>query len=212
MLSVNNMLVGLVVAVLSALIGIVSGLNIVIPGGTGNVGKVLIPKLADHDVTVLSRNAFLASAPNRVTGEFGFLGQKFLENNKHSKIRDWDGGDLLDIVGQDWVGWQEDTLKKADVVVNLVGGYTEQRIMAAERIVRESLQINPSALQVVVSPMESELQFLSPGMLKLKSDRINACESLVLNNCVNAANLRLEANALDSMTDVIVRAIKSETS
>ena len=202
----------LLVLVSSLMTNVALALNIVIPGGTGNFGKVLIPKLADHDVTVLSRNAFLASAPNRVTGEFGFLGEKFLESNKHVKMRDWDGGDLLDIVGQDWVGCQEDTLKKADVVINLVGGYTEQRLMATERIVRESLRVNPSALQVCVSPMESEMQYLSPGMLKLKAKRMDACESMVLNNCENCANLRLEANALGAMSDVIIRAIKSETS
>jgi len=44
------------------------------------------------------------------------------------------------------MGWQEDALTNANAVVNLVGGYTNQREMAAERIVRESLRVNPSAL------------------------------------------------------------------
>ena len=48
-------------------------------------------------------------------------------------LRDWDGGDPLDIVGADWIGWQDDALKVADVVVKLVGGYTEQRVLATER-------------------------------------------------------------------------------
>ena len=36
-------------------------------------------------------------------------------------LRDWDGLDLLDIVEQDWVGWQEDALPNAQVVVHLTG-------------------------------------------------------------------------------------------
>ena len=47
-----------------------------------------------------------------------------LEKNRHVKLRDYDGGDLLEIVGQDFIGWQEDSLPKADVLIHLVGGYT----------------------------------------------------------------------------------------
>ncbi len=65
-------------------------------------------------------------------------------------------GDLLDIVGQDWVGWQDDTLANANCVVNLCGGFTQQREMATERIVRELLRCNPTALQITVAPLDEE--------------------------------------------------------
>ena len=147
----------------------VQGLNVVLAGGSGPLGKGLAAALGpQHKVTILSRNAFLASAPNRVTETFGWVGESFLRYNPHVKIRDWDGGDLLDIVGQDWVGWQQDTLADADVVVNLVGGFTEQRTMATERIVRESLSVNPEALQVTVSPTDADLAIVSPGAAKMK--------------------------------------------
>ncbi|MGK3742364.1 MAG: hypothetical protein ACI90V_009220, partial [Bacillariaceae sp.] len=45
----------------------VNGLQITIAGGTGKLGRLLLPKLSDHDVIVLTRNSFLASAPNKVT-------------------------------------------------------------------------------------------------------------------------------------------------
>lgn len=93
----NTRMTALILYHLFMLLGYSYGLNIVIAGGTGNVGKKLIPMLYDHDVRVLTRNSFLASAPNRVTEAFGYLGKKFLEKNPHVKLRDWDGGDLLDI-------------------------------------------------------------------------------------------------------------------
>ena len=67
----------------------VTALNVVVPGGTGKVGRALLPKLAQHDVTVLSRNSFLASAPGRVTHVFGYLGASFLDKNRHVSLRDW---------------------------------------------------------------------------------------------------------------------------
>jgi hypothetical protein len=184
-------------------------LNVVIAGGTGRVGKALIPKLSDHDVTVLSRNSFLASAPSQVTHVFGYLGESFLAKNPNLKIRDWDGGDLLDIVGQDWVGWQEDALKPADVVIHLVGGYTEQRTMAAERLVRESLSVNPDALQITVSPIEEEIAILTPGLLSLKSKRIKICEDMVRDNCQNSACLRLVPNRMQETIEEICKAVES---
>ena len=127
----------------AAIVSTSAALNICIAGGTGELGKAVASNLSQHSVTILSRNAFLASAPSRVTENFGWVGRNFLDKNQHVRIRDWDGGDLLDIVGCDWIGWQDDALKPADVVINLVGGYTQQRIMATERIVRESLRVNP---------------------------------------------------------------------
>ena len=73
--------------------------NIILAGGTGELGRALSSSLVrdGHDVTILCRNAFLAAAPARVTTEFGWLGKSFLEKHPSIKLRDWDGGDLLDM-------------------------------------------------------------------------------------------------------------------
>ena len=189
----------------------VHALKICVAGGTGNLGKLLASKLQDrHDVTILSRNAYLASSPSRVTETFGWLGKAFLEQNPHVNVRDWDGGDLLDIVGNDWLGWQ-DTLAEAHVIINLVGGYTNQRVMATERIVRESMTFNPTALQVMVSPRTiDDLKILSPGATSMKWDRLQKCEDMVKHNCIRYNCLRLEANLLDHSCNEIVKAIDEE--
>lgn len=62
-------------------------LVVVIAGGTGPLGKELMPMLQDHQVTVLCRNAFLAATPSRVTKDFGWVGAKFLQKNPHVKLR-----------------------------------------------------------------------------------------------------------------------------
>ena len=185
---------------------VVHGFNIVLAGGTGKIGATLASKLANdgHDVAILCRNAYLAASPARVTSEFGWVGEKFLSNNPSIKLRDWDGGDLLDIVGQDFLGWQDDTLTKADAVVNLVGGFTQQREMATERIVRESLRVNPSALQITVSPKDEELGIVSgPGGQTAKIARLKLCEDMVKMNCANFECLRLEANRVEEECDKI---------
>jgi len=183
----------------------VRSLNIVVAGGTGKVGRQLSSELGEkgHAVTVLARNAFLASTPSRVSHDYGWLGESFLLKNGHIRLRDWDGGDLLDIVGKDWVGWQDETLPRADVVVNLVGGYTEQRTMAAERIVRECLRLNPSAMQITLSPMDEDV-----GM-KLKIDRLDACEKMVQGNCQSSACLRAEIGDIKGACEQIMNAIES---
>lgn len=188
---------------------IVNCFHIVLAGGTGKVGATLSSVLTNdgHDVTILCRNAFLAAAPIRVSGDFGWIGRGFLDKHPRVKLRDWDGGDLLDIVGQDFLGWQEDTLTKADAVVNLVGGFTQQREMASERIVRESLRLNPSVLQITVGPRDEELQRFSPGAYSTKVARLKQCEDLVSVNCANFECLRIEANRIDDACDVIKNAI-----
>jgi len=183
-------------------------LNVVLAGGTGSIGSKLASRLSNHEVTILARNAFLAAAPSRVTEDFGWVGANFMKKNPHVRLRDWDGGDLLDIVGQDWLGWQDDVLKPADVVVNLVGGFTEQRVMACERLVRESLSLNKDALQITVSPTEEDLPNFSPGAQALKKERIKLCEDMVKSNCVNAICLRIESNHEDTGCDRIQAAIE----
>jgi hypothetical protein len=183
-----------------------AALNICIAGGTGNFGRTLASKLDGHDVTILSRNKFLASSPTRVTETFGWLGEVYLNRYTHVTVRDWDGGDLLDIVGKDWVGWQEDTLSKADVIIHMMGGYTNQRLLATERLVRESQRCNPTALQITVSPQNiQELSILegSTSAATLKWNRIEQCEALVRENCLNYKCLRLEANRIEQSCEEI---------
>ena len=201
------MMLSLQMMIMITMVGVVNGLNIVIPGGTGKLGNKLIPKLQNHDVAVLSRNSYLASAPSRVTEVFGYLGRSFLNKFPNVRIRDWDGGDLLDIVGDDFLGWQEDTLSKADIVIHLVGGYTNQREMATERLVRESLRVNKNALHVTVNPIEDDIPVLSPGLVTLKTKRINDCESMVKDNLSYVKCLRLEANRDDDACDEICKSI-----
>uniref|UniRef100_A0A448ZK65 NAD(P)-binding domain-containing protein n=1 Tax=Pseudo-nitzschia multistriata TaxID=183589 RepID=A0A448ZK65_9STRA len=192
-----------------ATLSICEGLEVTIAGGTGKLGRLLLPKLVDHDVTVLTRNSFLASAPNRVTEVFGYLGKGFLKKHPHVSLRDWDGGDLLDIVGSDFLGWQQDALKSADVVVHMVGGYTEQREMATERLVRESFEFNKSAVHVTVNPLEEEITFISPGMVTLKKKRIQKCEDMVRDNCISSRCLRLEAFKDEEACEEIFKTIES---
>jgi hypothetical protein len=196
-----------------------SALNVVLVGGTGPLGQAVAHSLttpspstaavadANHEVTILTRNAFLAATPSRVSSDFGWVGKAFLKFHPDVRLRDWDGGDLLDIVGQDWVGWQEDALKGADVVVHLVGGFTQQRVMAAERIVRESLVQCPDALQITVGPLLRDLPGYSPGVTSLKESRLVECERLVQNNCRHSKCLRIEAFRLQQGCDEVVQAV-----
>ncbi|KAL7580022.1 hypothetical protein ACA910_005009 [Epithemia clementina (nom. ined.)] len=185
------------------------GLNVVLAGGTGKLSQALAPRLPlDDRVTILCRNAFLAAAPNRASSQFGWVGQRFLQKNPHVSLRDWDGGDLLDIVGQDWLGWQQDTLSNADVVVHMYGGYTEQRVMACERLVRESFQFNPKALHITISPTETDLPIVEPlAAVPLKRKRISQCEEMVKANCLNSKCLRIEANRIDDSCNAILAVI-----
>lgn len=201
----------IVIVLLAALVDfvVVDGLQIAVAGGTGKIGRLLLPKLDDHDVTVLTRNSFLASAPNRVTGTFGYLGEGYLRKHQHVKLRDWDGGDMLEIVGKDFIGWQDDALKPADVIIHLCGGFTEQREMVTERLVRESLRLNKGATHIVVNPKEGEIKNLSPGMMTLKTKRINKCEKMVSDNCSNSRCLRVEAFREEATVQEIFDTIQS---
>lgn len=190
-------------------IDVADGLQIAVAGGTGKIGRALLPKLADHDVTVLTRNSFLASAPNRVTEAFGYLGEGFLRKHPHVHLRDWHGGDMLEIVGNDFVGWQDDALKKADVILHLCGGFTEQREMVTESLVRESLRINQGATHITVNPLADEIGRFTPGMLTLKTKRIEKCESMVENNCNNSKCLRIVAFRPEIASQEIFEAIQS---
>ncbi|KAL7519392.1 hypothetical protein ACHAWX_004154 [Stephanocyclus meneghinianus] len=188
----------------------VGAFKIVLAGGTGELGRTLSSSLVNdgQEVTILCRNAFLASSPYRVSSDFGWLGKSFLEKHPSIKLRDWDGGDLLDIVGQDWIGWQEDTLARADAVVNLVGGFTQQREMATERLVRESLRVNPNVLQVTVGPIDDELGMFAPVVAKpLKIARLQKCEDMVKMNCLNFECIRLEANRIEEGCEKIKKVI-----
>ena len=244
----------------------VMSLSIVIPGGTGRVGRLLSSELnknKDHTITILCRNSFLASAPNKVSGDYGWLGLNFLENNRRVKLRDWDAGDMLDIVGRiilyydrflhlfnslyiipyhskwihpkfvhsffttlimkryqtpllfsffffvlcfpgcDFLGWQDDTLKKADVVIHLVGGFTDQRTKACERIVRESARVNPTVKIVMMTPLEKDLP------MKLKSERAKTCEKILNDNCKDAVCLRSEMNDVAGACEKILAVIEA---
>ena len=177
-------------------------LNIVIAGGTGPIGKALIPKLAEHEVTILCRNAFLAATPSRVSSDYGWLGESFMDRQEHARLRDWDAGDMLDIVGCDFLGWQEDALKGCDVVVNLVGGFTDQRTKAAERIIRECVRVNPNVFHVSVSPVAEEL-----GQ-KIKRNRVQAVEDMYEANCPSYVAVRSEYNRVDDTCNAITQAIQ----
>jgi len=97
----------MLLVIFSLLTSPASSLNVVIAGGTGFLGPLVAEsRLTDHKVTLLSRNAFLASAPARVTEVFGWVGQGYLDRFPHVSIRDWDDGDMTDIVGCDFLGWQ----------------------------------------------------------------------------------------------------------
>jgi NAD dependent epimerase/dehydratase family enzyme len=184
-----------------------SSLNVVIAGGTGPVGRELSSILhnqnAGHKITILTRNSFLASAPARVSNDFGWLGKSFLEENDSVTLRDWDGGDLLDIVGCDWMGWQEETLKDADCVINLCGGYTQQRNMACERIIRESLSFKSSAKQVMLTMADVDL------VTTLKQTRAKECEDMLSGNCAGSVCLRAELNDMERTCEKIMDVINA---
>ena len=107
-------------------------------GATGPVGRRFIDLVGgkkSNDVLVLGRNGFLASAPGRVSHDYGYLGPKLMKKTG-AKIRDWDGGDILDITGDTWIGWQDDVANfKGDVAISFTGCLYDARVMAVDRLV-----------------------------------------------------------------------------
>ena len=77
-------------------------------------------------MTILCRNAYLAVSPSRVSEDFGWVGERRVQEwdaqgfGEKITFRDWTGGDELDSVSDRWVGW-EDSLKNVDAVVFAVG-------------------------------------------------------------------------------------------
>jgi hypothetical protein len=89
-----------------------------------------------------------------------------------------------------------------------VGGFTQQREMATERLVRESFRVNPNILHVTVGPLDNELDMFQPVVAKsLKAGRLQKCEEMVKMNCAKFECMRLEANRLQQGCDKIKKAI-----
>mmetsp|Transcript_27732 Transcript_27732/g.58277 ORF Transcript_27732/g.58277 Transcript_27732/m.58277 type:complete len:85 (-) Transcript_27732:76-330(-) len=79
--------------------------------------------------------------------------------------------------------------------------------MAQERIVRESLRVNPMALQITVGPKDEELKIITPGAYAAKVARLKHCEDLVSVNCGSYECIRIEANRIDDSCERIKKAI-----
>ena len=96
--------------------------KVVIAGGTGILGRHIASLLASkNEVVILSRNAFVAGTPQRVSNQHGYLGQRWLLANPNCRLRDWDGGDpAFGITSNRWIGWQ-DELEGAAAVIDCVG-------------------------------------------------------------------------------------------
>jgi len=112
-----------------------NSLNVLAVGATGAVGRSFVRAASQEgNVLVLARNGYLATAKERVSGDFGYLGPK-IHKLKGVLVRDWDGGDLLDITGDTWLGWQGDVAAfQADAAVMLTGCLTDARLKGVERI------------------------------------------------------------------------------
>ncbi len=93
--------------------------------------------------------------------------------------------------------------QNADCVINLVGGYTAQRTMACERIIRESLSCNPTAKQILLSMADIDLQ------TTLKKNRAKECEEMVSKNCIGSVCLRAELNDVEGSCSMIMDVVKS---
>ena len=84
--------------------------------------------------------------------------------------------------------------------------------MATERIVREALRVNPTALQITVAPLDEELKMISNVAVAAKIQRLKLCESLVSTNCMNYECIRLQANRVEEECDKIKNVIYARLS
>lgn len=75
--------------------------------------------------------------------------------------------------------------------------------MATERIVRESLRVNPNAMQITISPIDDDLP------MKMKRDRVTMCEKMVKENCLHSECFRAEVNDIDGACKNIMKVIAS---
>ena len=89
---------------------------------------------------------------------------------------------------------------------------TEQRVMACERLIRESYAVSSKskkALHITVNPTDEDLFMISPlASMPLKQKRMKQCEEMVQSNCANYKCLRLEANRVQQGADEIHATIK----
>ena len=88
-------------------------------------------------------------------------------------------------------------------MIHLVGGFTDQRTKACERIVRESARVNPTVKIVMMTPLEKDLP------MKLKSERAKTCEKILNDNCKDAVCLRSEMNDVAGACEKILAVIEA---
>jgi len=80
--------------------------------------------------------------------------------------------------------------------------------MACERLVRESLRVNPRALHITVNPTDELLSFISPGIPTIKKQRIEQCEAMVRENCSNHVCLRVDERKVEAVCEAIANAVQ----
>lgn len=136
---------------------VASGFSVV-AGGTGVLGHRLLDTLLANGgaATCLARNAYLARTPKRISHDWGHL-PKRLHDARGLKVRDYCGGCPLDIVGQDWIGWQDDALPGATAVYNVAGPMSQDRLLLAQRMA-EGLKRHPPKVFVSVEPTQAAME------------------------------------------------------
>uniref|UniRef100_A0A7S2CHB4 NAD(P)-binding domain-containing protein n=1 Tax=Octactis speculum TaxID=3111310 RepID=A0A7S2CHB4_9STRA len=171
-------------------ISMASSRKIVAVGSTGPLGRKFVEKLAGQgdDVLVLARNAYLASTPYRVSHDYGYIGETLASDPKVN-LRYWDGGDLLDVVGDEWVGWQ-DSIRGYDVMVNMVGAISNVREGAINRLVEAIIAMpEKDRPRAVLNVLPAPEILLDPGMRRRMES--TAESALRLAPYTQVTNLRL---------------------
>eukprot|EP00553_Chaetoceros_curvisetus_P008183 CAMPEP_0204627072 /NCGR_PEP_ID=MMETSP0717-20131115/12992_1 /ASSEMBLY_ACC=CAM_ASM_000666 /TAXON_ID=230516 /ORGANISM="Chaetoceros curvisetus" /LENGTH=74 /DNA_ID=CAMNT_0051643199 /DNA_START=68 /DNA_END=292 /DNA_ORIENTATION=- len=74
--------------------------------------------------------------------------------------------------------------------------------MACERIIRESLRVNPSVKQILLSLDDIDL------ITTLKKNRAKECEDMLLGNCVDSTCLRAELGDVKGACEQIMNLIE----